>query len=494
MLKQTKQSAVFTFLRQEKYIILILLAAAILYFPSLFSLPSLDDFYHLSRAKQYGANIFMPSDGVIFRPVQILINGLNFSFFNYHVYISTGFNIGFFLINILLLYRIAVFLFDKKSALFISFIYALHTFNVSAVIQMDTLSQNINTTAFLALFYWIFIKSDNKKMPLHLIISFLLFLLNFFAKESSLGLVFVLPAVYFFWQLFSLKKTKKQAFKTVLLLLLPLLTAFFIYLLCRYQVEVVPFAERDNSFSGSRYGINLNFLRIFKNFMLMTGSVFFLGNSLDFFTEKLFSRISLVLGLLLSLLFFLLALISIIKKKKDIKGFNLIMLAFFFIAAVFPSIVMVKQVSELYAALLVPFYTLLMGYLITKLLPKKVLVFLLIPFLLLSVYGIQHKIAAYSEVGRRSFSFKQSLEELPQDRPLKILFTGEKRPQDYPRKKYSVFYVHNTYLLKQLLRHYINPQRGESSKIYFDFFKKGDYNYLGKIEGYKIKWSALLEN
>ncbi|MFI4983805.1 MAG: hypothetical protein ACHP6I_01250, partial [Rickettsiales bacterium] len=419
---------------ENRYLYLLIFAVMALYAPAIFYLPSLDDIYHLNHAKEFGLNIFMPSDGVIFRPWQIIINGLNYKLFSRQVYFTESLNILFYGLNIYLLYRLSERLFGRGGHnLFVAFIYAFHSVNTASVIQMDTISQNLNSTAILLLLIYLLKAGKNYFIFLGLF----LFLLG--TKETSYGVAAAVPFAFYFIS---------RDTKTSLRLFGCFLGAFALYMLCRYQISVFPFAEHLQQVQeGKGYGLVTNVKNIMLNLVMMFGSVFFLGNTQDLFLSGDLRKIFLGLGVFLSFVFMVAAVRGCYAKhlKQEV-----VFLLLFAAAACFPSAFFAGRVSELYSSLLTPFIALAVGYYAYNGFSQRWRQVFVGIYLVISVTAIVSKSNGYKEVGERFWAFSEQLIPVCQSSPQIICLYGNDFPSGYSVKEYSVFTVHNPYLLHNI--------------------------------------------
>ncbi|MFO7914793.1 MAG: hypothetical protein R6U43_03775 [Candidatus Krumholzibacteriales bacterium] len=455
---------------------IILLAATLLYLPAISACPSIDDLYCLKLARFSSFNLLTASYS-FYRPIELLINSINYSFFELRPYFSIGFNIALYLLNICLVFYLArAILRSRAAALLSALLYALHPANASSVIQIDAISQNSASSLALVSFYLLFISRriiGRVRSPGSIALMFLLFFGILCSKESVLGLFGLYPLLF----LYRLKREDRLTIRSCVPILAAWAAALSVYLLIRLHLEIPPF-DHANIMAGAAddsYGLYLDLKTAIRNLFLLTGVTAYLGNSIDLFiSTRPLRQISLAAGVILSTGTILPALagaagyIRSLMRKGNRSGerFLVFSLLLCFIAATFPIVITVDRVSELYGSLLTPFYSILLIFFAgraVRTIPEGIkryyLTLCLLLFLASSVYSITSKVFCYREVGKQSCQFIALLKEPPLSElsgeagEVPVCLHGDKKPDDAPDQEYSIFYIHYPHIISPLRFH-----------------------------------------
>lgn len=232
----------------EKYYFVILavicLIALILFFPSLATFYTNDDFFHLKIANANSLREFLnffnlikaPDGWGLYRPLMTQVfYFLTVKFFHLnplplHIISFLMFFIIIFLVGELtrLLTK------NNKIALLSSFLYATSATHFGHLYFLAT--QELGLTLFFLSSVIFFIKYEigvkTKNSIKYLIISFLFFILSVASKETVLVLPFVLVLTHFYLKL---TKRTKISIKTLIFSLLPYIATLGIYLFLRFR-------------------------------------------------------------------------------------------------------------------------------------------------------------------------------------------------------------------------------------------------------------------
>ena len=455
---------------------LILLAAALLYLPAISACPSIDDIYALNLARFRSFNLLTASY-TFYRPLELLINSINYSFFELRPYFSISVNIAIYLFNICLAFYLArVILRSRTAALLAALLYALHPANSSSVIQIDAISQNSASSLALASFYLLLVSRriiGRVRSPASIALMFLLSFGILCTKEAAFGLFGLLPLLF----LYRLKREGRLILSSGIPILAAWAAALSIYLLIRLHLEIPPFDHR-NIMAGAAddsYGLYLDLRTVIRNLILMTGVSAYQGNSIDLFiSARPLRHISIAAGAILSAGITLPALagaggyIRDLIRKDNRSGERFLVFSLFmcFIAATFPTVITVDRASELYGSLLTPFYSIMLVFFagrVVRPFPERIrryyLTLCLLLFLACSAYSVTSKVFCYREVGKLSCKFiallkKPPLSELSAEaQEVTVCLQGDRKPVDAPDQEYSIFYIHYPHLIKSLRFH-----------------------------------------
>lgn len=455
---------------------LILLAAALLYLPAISACPSIDDLYALNLAR-FGSFNLLTASFSFYRPIELLVNSINYSFFELRPYFSISFNIILYLLNICMVFCVArALLRGRAAALLAALLYALHPANSSSVIQIDTISQNSASTLALASFYLLLVSRriiGRVRSPGSIAMMFLLFFGILCTKEAAFSLFGLFPLLF----LYRLKREGRLTFGSCIPVLAAWAAALSIYLLIRLHLEIPPFDQRNIMATGAddSYGLYLDLKTVMQNLVLLSGVSAYLGNSIDLFiSTRPLRHISIAAGVILSTGITLPALagaggyIRDLIRRDNRSGERFLVFSLFlcFVAATFPTVITVERASELYGSLLTPFYSLMLIFFagrVVRPLPERIrryyLTLCLLLFLACSVYSVTSKVFCYREVGKLSCRFiallkKPPLSELSAEAgEVPVCLHGDRKPEDAPNQEYSIFYIHYPHLVKPLRFH-----------------------------------------
>jgi hypothetical protein len=267
------------FLGKYKYILLTFLIAFILFYPSLFTFFTNDDFFFLNIAKANSLgeffNFFSLSKGPegfgMYRPLTTQVfYFLSRSLFNLSPLPLHIISLIFFFGVIYLVYRLVVELVkNEKVAILSAFLYAVSATHFGQLYYLAAF-QELGMTLFVILSCLMFIKRKN-------LLSFIFFVLALMSKETAVVTPILLALIYFF-QKFNGEKI--ISFKRFIVLLSPyliLLATYFVFRFASYG-----FATGDSyiwDFSLRKL-INTSFWYLLWSFNIPESLVDFIGSGL----------------------------------------------------------------------------------------------------------------------------------------------------------------------------------------------------------------------
>ncbi|NLA24375.1 MAG: hypothetical protein GX879_05350 [Bacteroidales bacterium] len=170
-----------------------------------------------------------------YRPLSMISFAIEQEIFKGNPHVSHFFNLLFYALSVVILYRLLLRFFPDKSekywylgiAFVASLLFAVHPLHTDAVANIKGRDEIFCFLFVLLSWQSVFKFIDTNKIK-HLIISFAWFLLSVFSKETAITFLFLIPlSIYFFADVKP---------KTYLKIMLPILAASFIYLFARYLV------------------------------------------------------------------------------------------------------------------------------------------------------------------------------------------------------------------------------------------------------------------
>lgn len=300
-----------------------------------------------------------------FRPLEVLTIQSSFYLFNSPILVTIISFLGF-LFCIGLVFWIAR-ISDRNRpivAVLAAAFFACHPANVSAIFQVDTISQQLASVFVLCGFAWYTFGPFDHKIKYHCVGAGLS-LLALLSKEISAGAILALPLAAVLVQRFVRRSRPRVVAHRCLFS-----TAITIGLLLTY-VSLRALSGATLTVEDGRYAFSDSPILVLKNAILLLGSMGYLGSTLEIFL--LDSPIRLIVSVLLSAAVHVLALLGFVwlligHRQGDADRQSLIVMtavALLLLASLFPA-VLIKHVSELYAYLGVPFYSLLLGFFVYR--------------------------------------------------------------------------------------------------------------------------------
>ena len=409
------------------FLALTLLVLALVYLPIFSILPYNDDMNYYQFEPVSTAFAHPPRYYPWLRIDHLPIN-LNTRLFPLGVpYLILIFQYLFYGASVVLFFSIAKKLFaaiDRKLPYFLTLGWAFMSVHVQSLFQVDTLSQTAVVTFSLALFLIVLNTQAGKISLARWGLISLITLLLFVSKESAFALaLFLAPSVYIWNEFFGpnrpLSLAKGPGFKiqprflfNSSMILASSLLACATYLYIRDSLGLfltrLPNADPENVI----YTVRNFFVHGFRNFILLSGSTFYLGNELDFFNRTFTSWLTLPLGLLLTLISLLAMPIGIARSGRPTAIYLLSLCGLsvlLFSAAFVIFILFANRVNELYVIQISPFYAL--GFLslgllgLGKIWPQRGFYFqcgFTAVLLLMSIISIETKLALAKNAGKQN--------------------------------------------------------------------------------------------
>src|SRR4030042_3478182 len=195
--------------REYKYLLLIIIIAFLLFFPSLFKFYTHDDFFLLKISNASSINDFLnffnlkkgPEGLGMYRPLAMqTFFMLAWKIFNLNPLGLHVISYIFFFGVIYLVYILTKALVDnKKVALLASFLYATSSTHFAHLYWLSDF-QELALSLFFLLGVWFFIKFINTKRWKPYFVSLTVFLLSLLSKESAVVMPFVLFLIYTYFK------------------------------------------------------------------------------------------------------------------------------------------------------------------------------------------------------------------------------------------------------------------------------------------------------
>jgi hypothetical protein len=351
----------------------ILACAFLLYAPALERWVQGDDFSKYEWAITYRFDL-LQGENPFFRPLEHFVNAVNLSLVGPDSSVlSLGVSLAGMLISTCLVFAIARRLLPNRPAypLLAAGYFAFHSSAVSAVIQIDTISQQYATVFALGAVSWS-ISGPARGRSLQFVGLVVLWFLCLVSKETALGLVFACPLAVLFLK-GTCPRLKRMTSRDLLLLGMGAsAVALAIYLLARSASGAHMGLERFVSIrEGTHYRPSLDPINVLGNTFQLAAVTSYLGSTLDVFPSLrplrvvLSSSMTLIAGAIG--LWGLLGLLSpgahIEEEERRSGRAALFALLLLYGGSMVPTIALGK-VSELYTYSQLPFVALILGYLL----------------------------------------------------------------------------------------------------------------------------------
>lgn len=456
---------------------LVILISGVLYHEIFFIPPVADDLWHISNARHYGLNIFFKGDPFV-RLWERLLIAINYSIYADQHYILSAVSFFGFLLGIVLVFVLARRWWSEQPALPLvaAILFAFHSVNVGSVYQIDTIAQLANAVMILVCLLWFTSRAAMTGRHYHLI-GVLLAAATLLTKETSIGVVFALPLVAAALRRFVYQDETRDVWRGLLIGLGGILVVFALYMVLRAYLG----ASVGETVEGTRYDLTFSPLVLAKNVAMLMGSVVYFGSTVEIMVSPNTTRLALsavitVVMLLLVALGFWAALRGLSEERDGnwTEGSRRELVyagvaAFMLASCHFPAM-LIPRVSEQYALLLTPFYSLVGGYFacrgfqwLGERLRLAPATRALLATALLAIYsgwmsfGIVEKLNLAETAGLRSQDFLKQITawhaELPDEAgPVVVCYTGDTKRMITGRKRYSVFGQDNGHLVKSTWR------------------------------------------
>ncbi len=447
----------------------ILTCVSLLYAPALRRWVQGDDFSKYWWANQYRFDL-LQGENPFFRPLEHFVNAVNLSLVGPDSSaLSLGVSLAGLLISTCLVFAIARRLSPDRRAfpLLAAGYFALHSSAVSAVIQIDTISQQYATVFALFAVSWS-ISGAARGRSVHFAGLVVLWFFCLVSKETSLGLVFACPLAVLFVKGTCPRLARMTSRDLLVLGLCASAAALAIYLLARSASDANMALERIMSVrEGTHYRPSFDPINVLRNTFQLAAATSYLGSTLDLFPSLRLLRVVLSLSMTLIAgaigLWGLLGLLSpgahVEAEQRRSGRAILFALLVLYGGSLVPTIALGK-VSELYAYSQLPFVALILGYLLVlgwERLPVSGLgarsaawVAVLSAALWMAV-GVEEKVDLAVRNAARSRQIFVALErqigEMPRAEPL--ILCPERAGAAGP--EYSIFYRSDTALAVQMI-------------------------------------------
>lgn len=343
------------------YILGLLVLVILVYWPMWRIEPYADDFGVMALATSGWERPYAGQH--MFRPLELFAVRLSL-FLNDDLVSVKAFSLGGFLVTIVILFVIARRLAPHGGALpFVaSALFACHPINVSAVIQIDTVSQQFATVAVVTAFAWYLGGPESRGWLYHLVGAFLI-AAALFSKEVTIGAVLTLPLAVILGDLFGRSRSWSDIRGKFILMLGYVGALLLIYLALRLSVGAAFFSAEQ-----ARYAFTLSPTNVMMYAVMVIGASAFIGSTLDLFLVD--NPFGAAVSVILSVLFNGLAvfgLFTLLRTRSSWREerFSLSVItaaALLMFASVFPAM-LTAWPSELHTYLPLPFYVLVASFL-----------------------------------------------------------------------------------------------------------------------------------
>jgi len=440
---------------------LLFVALTVLYFRAFLVLPYGDDLLRLSNAATHGFDIQYEFEK--YRPIERLITAASYSLFGLRNTLGVLANLFGLFVSSFLVWKIAR-SFRPDSLAYpctACVLFAFHSINVSAVFQIDTISQQYATVFALLAFYWYASCWQRSPLIYHGVGTLLLFLM-LMSKEVATGIALALPIVVAVARGYAGAPGAGIPRRDLVLGICGslLATLSFLYLwqtVCGFSMLSV----------GEDYGRAWSPLKSLKGMALLYGGVVYLGSTLDVLVKGDLTRI--IVSGCMSIVLFVLSiggLSAVVRTRAPELRKGLAWsgaASAVALAASFP-VCALKQPSELHGYLVVPFFALAATYFVDLGLLKAGSRLQLgtrpmhvIGVLLLAVYvawmshGTLEKLSLARQVGERSMQYLEQIvawqETLPEGKS-EVCVVGDYLDNATSLESYSVFVEENRDLIR----------------------------------------------
>ncbi|MBI5675203.1 MAG: hypothetical protein HZC48_05145 [Nitrospirae bacterium] len=307
------------------------------------------DGIHLISWRQFvGIAPFIRPVDKIFNVINAQISSPETNLFG-HLVLYTGF-----ICSVFLVFDIAKRILKGHTgyAFLAGLLFALHPLNVVNVYRLDLIAQQYATVFSLSLLRWSLIYDFQNRNASHFyVIAFCFINLSVLSKETSFAQLLCIPFCAYVIRDAIGDKCRFRYFLNVLYMVISIELLYMIirhYYLQGYDLEY-----------STRYTIDLSPSNIFKNIYLYLGSLFYLGDTIDFMMKTHLNKI--ITGIFVSMIFLLMIIggIYAVIRQKDIASIKIAMsFLLLAVAGAFP-IVVISHISEHYDYSSSPYFCLL---------------------------------------------------------------------------------------------------------------------------------------
>lgn len=459
---------------------LTLVIIGFLYYEMFFIPPMADDLWHISNAKHYGLNVFFKGEQFV-RIWERILFALNYTIHDEEHYFQSAFSFFGFMLGIVLVYLLARRWWPDRTSLPLvaAILFAFHSANTASVYQTDTFSQLLNAILILVCLLWFTSRPAMLGGKFHLV-GIPLACATMLTKETALGVVFGLPLVTVALRYLVYRDPTREILRDMLIGYVGLFVFFGLYMMMRAYLGATLGIEVQNV----RYTLTLSPFILAKNIAMLTGSVAYIGSTIEIMVTPDATRVA--ISALLTLISFALMAGGVWAARQSMRieesgdgwaggtrrelvylGIAVFMLA----AGQFPAM-LTLWVSEQYSLLLTPFYALAAGYLAYRGVlwlaqsrrwgqtPRFA-----VAALLLAVYsgwmgyGVADKLNVAEIVATRAEDFRNQLRAWHAGLPAEggkvvICFSGDLKSAVSGEKSYSIFSQTNGNLAKANWRYF----------------------------------------
>lgn len=455
--------------RQSLLLAGILVCVVLLYAPALERWVQGDDFSKYAWAINHRFDL-LQGENPFFRPLEHFVNAVNLSLVGPDSSaLSLSVSLAGILISTCLVLAIARRLFPNRRAcsLLAAGYFALHSSAVSAVIQIDTISQQYATVFALFAVSWS-ISGAARGRSVQFAGLVVLWFLCLVSKETSLGLVFACPLAVLFLKGTCPRLASMTSRDLLLLGMGASAVALAIYLLARSASEAHMGLDRFMSIGAeTHYRPSLDPINVLGNTFQLAAVTSYLGSTLDVFPSLrplrvvLSSSISLIAGAigLWGLLGILSPGAQVEEEERRSGRVTLFALLLLYGGSLVPTVALGK-VSELYTYSQLPFVALILGYLlvmgwerlsVSGLASRSIAWVAVLLAALWMAVGVEEKVDLAVRLAARSreifIALERQIGETPRAAPLTLCpeRDGAAGPE------YSIFFRSDTALAVQMI-------------------------------------------
>lgn len=444
-----------------------------IYHPAWQISPYADDFT-VMRAAETGIANGAYAGQYMFRPLELFIVQLSL-FLQGNPQLVKVVSLAAFLLSVVLLFWLAVRVrpSDLALPLIATGLFACHSIPVSAVTQIDTVSQQLATLATLAVFGWYLFGPQARPLRYHAVGAGLM-LLALTSKEVSVGAVLALPVALALADLLSGSRSLVAVRNRAIIMAATAGVVFAIYMGLRYWAGSILFVDDGLE----RYTLLENGpANVLKNVVLLLGAVSYMGSTLEVFLLE--DPLRIAASVALTIAFNGLAVLGLLATLRDLRAQRaeraelapVVAAGVMLGASLFP-IAITGWPSELHAYLPAPFYALVAAFFalrgwralrdrlrVTPRVMNRAGIAAFAAGCCWLLLGASEKVAWSAAVGARSQAFYEQLtawyleEDAPAESALACLV------EDEPGPVYSVFAM-STYSLVQPMVGWLNSLHG----------------------------------
>jgi hypothetical protein len=358
----------------------------------------------------------------VFRPLERLVNAINAEIYGYDCTAFThAFSLVMYLFSIVLVFKATKLFWGnlKWAPAIAAVLFGLHPQNVMSVTQIDTVSQLLATVFLLLLVLQLFGATAFNSIR-HSFLSFVLALLAFLSKETSLGAVFGISLSAIICHYVKSKRDSRKFARQYTALIAAIGVALLAYMLLRFHNGAALGSP------GTQYNLSLLGRSLFINMGQLLVGVFYYASTLDFFPTRVFGNILISALLMLSLyslivFFYYSEMRSIQMSSFDAHVQNWIAksIGLFLImgSGLFP-VVLIGKMSELYTFTSIPFFAIWISYSLGSLVQQRsgtLRVFTICLVVFLSIWaglGTHRKVLRSREISDRAKSYFSDLQDI----------------------------------------------------------------------------------